>query len=85
MPFPILRGYLLWCTVVNSAILLLWFATFALAGDFIYRLHSRWIPISRESFNSLHYAGMMFFKLAILFFNLVPLIVILITGARISL
>lgn len=37
-----LKPFLLYCTLINYAILLVWFAAFVLAHDFVYRLHSRW-------------------------------------------
>jgi hypothetical protein len=40
----------------------------------MYRLHSRWFQVSRETFDALHYAGMTIYKVGILLFNLVPLI-----------
>lgn len=65
-----------WSTVVNWAILLLWFAIFALAGDWMRRLHGRWFRLSAEQFNAIHYAGMAAYKILILLFNLVPYLVL---------
>ncbi len=69
-----LRAFLLWCTVINYGIILIWFFLFILAHDWMYRLHSAWFHLSVEQFNMLHYGGMAIFKISILLFNLVPYI-----------
>ena len=75
-----IREVLMWCTIINAVMLLVWFAMFALAGDWIYRCHSKWFPLPRETFNAIHYSGMALFKLAIFVFNLVPFLALLIVG-----
>ncbi|HEV8592018.1 MAG TPA: hypothetical protein VGQ55_07945 [Pyrinomonadaceae bacterium] len=71
-----LRTFLLWCTIINYAILVLWFAAFILAHDFLYRIHTKWFKLSPDSFDSMHYGGMSVYKIGIMLFNLVPLIVL---------
>ena len=61
-----------WCSLINIGLLVLWFAMFSLAHDWIYQLHGRWFKLSTERFDAIHYAGMALFKMAILLFNLVP-------------
>jgi len=75
-----IRDALMWCTIINFGMLLLWFAVFACAGDWICRYHGKWFPISRDAFNVAHYSGMLLFKLAVFMFNLVPFIALLIVG-----
>lgn len=75
-----IRDVLMWCTIINFVVLLSWYAMFALAGGWIYRYHGKWFPMSREAFNVVHYSGMGLFKLAILVFNLVPYVALLIVG-----
>lgn len=65
--------FLLWCTLINYGILLLWFMVFVLAHDWMQRWHGRWFQLPREQFDALHYAGMSIFKIGIMLFNLVPL------------
>ena len=74
---PFLRDFLLWCLVVNYFILLLWFAAFVLAHAWLYRLHSRWFRVSEERFDAIHYGGMAAYKVAILLFNLAPLLALI--------
>ena len=65
---------LIWCTVINYALLFVWFGVFVFAHDWLYKMHSRWFGISVETFDTVHYAGIAVYKIAILIFNLVPLI-----------
>ena len=69
-----LTDFLLWCTVLNYLILVLWFIAFTLAHDWIFRLHGRWFHLTADQFDSLHYGGMAAYKIGILLLNLVPLI-----------
>jgi len=76
MSIEFTRSFLLWCTVINYGILVVWFLVFAIAHDGIRRFHGRWFRLSDEQFDSLHYAGMSIYKIGILLFNLVPLVVL---------
>ena len=64
--------FLLWCLVINYGILLLWFLVFRFSHDWMFRLHSRWFNMSKERFDSIHYAAMAAYKVGILLLNLVP-------------
>ena len=75
-----LRSVLGWCTLINYAILLFWFAVFVFAHDRLHRLHGRWFAMSGEKFDSVHYTLMGVFKLGILLFNLVPYLSMRIAG-----
>jgi len=66
------RSFFLYCTVIDSGILLLWFWGFFLARDWMYRLHGRWFHFSKEQFDAIHYGGMALFKFGIILFNAVP-------------
>ena len=70
------RSFLLWCTVINYGILLVWFLVFVIAHDWMRRFHGRWFRLSDEQFDFLHYLGMSIYKIGILLFNLVPLVVL---------
>jgi hypothetical protein len=65
-------NFLLWCTLLNYAVLLVWFAAFAFAHGWMRTLHGRWFHLSQERFDSIHYAAMAVYKIGILLFNLVP-------------
>jgi len=76
MTLSVLKEFLLWCLVVDYALLLLWFILFVAARGWMYRLHARWFRMSESTFDLVHYAGMAAFKLAIVLFNLAPLLAI---------
>jgi len=67
-----IRDVLAWCAVINIGLLLWWFLMFALAHDFVYRLHGKWFKLTVERFDAIHYAGMAFFKIGIFLLNIVP-------------
>ena len=71
-----LKHVLLWCVVINYALLLLWWALFVFAHGWFYRLHQRWFALSPEIFDALNWAGIAFYKLSIILFYLVPLIAV---------
>ena len=74
MNIEILSKFLFWCAVVNYVILIIWFVVFVFARERIYKIHGKWYPISSEQFNAINYAGIAFYKILVLVFNLVPYI-----------
>lgn len=81
MELETLSRFFLWCTIINFAVLLLWFLLFSLAHDWIHRLHGRWFRLSVEQFDAIHYAGIAAYKIGILLFNLVPYVALRIVSA----
>ncbi len=69
-----LQSFLLWCTLINFAVLLLWMLAFFVAHDWLYQRQARWFRLSVETFDRLNYLLVGGYKLAILLFNLVPLL-----------
>ena len=67
-----LTQFFMWCTVINVAIYIVWVLFVLLAPDFVYRLQTKWIPISRETFNVMMYSFMGAFKVVIIVFCFVP-------------
>lgn len=80
MSIEAVRRFLLWCTIINYGVLMIWFLVFVFAHDWIHQLHGRWFRLSREQFDAIHYGGMAIYKIGILLFNLVPYIVLRIMG-----
>jgi hypothetical protein len=74
MSIDTLREAMLWSLVINYGVLLIWFAAFTWGHDRLFRLHSRWFQVSRETFDALHYGSMAVYKIGILLLNLVPLV-----------
>ncbi len=80
MTIELIRDALAWCSVINIGLLLFWVLWLTLAHDFVYRVHSKWLKLSVESFDTIHYTGMAFFKICIFMFNIVPYIALRIVG-----
>lgn len=76
MTIEILSSLLGWATVINLGIVTVWFLAFLFYHDALFRLHSQWFKLSEEKFDTIHYAGMAFYKLGTYLFNLVPFLAI---------
>lgn len=74
MTIDSLTAFFMWCSVINGALLIFWSLLIILAPDTVYRLQSRWFPISRDSYQLAMYAFLGLFKVVYLVFNLVPFI-----------
>lgn len=72
MAIELLQKMLAWSLVINYSLLLLWFVFFIFMHDFVYKIHSKWFKISKETFDAMHYGGIGLFKLLVFVFNLVP-------------
>ena len=70
----------MWCTIINVSLLVISFLFCAFAGDWVYSMHSKWFPISREAFNVAIYSFLGLYKIFVLMFNLVPYIAFVIMG-----
>ena len=80
MSIAMARSFLLWCTIINYGLLLVWFLLYALPHEWLYRIWGRWFRLSAEQFDVISFAGITLYKMAILLFNLVPLIALYIVG-----
>lgn len=69
-----LTDVLLYCTLINYVILLIWFFAFIFAKITIKKLHTQWFKLSDQNFDAIHYSAMAVYKIGILLLNLVPLI-----------
>jgi hypothetical protein len=69
-----LRNLLLYSTIINYAILIVWFVALIVAHNPLYRLHTKWFKLSPDAFDAIHYGGMSVYKIGIMLLNLVPLV-----------
>ena len=69
-----LRNLLLYSTIINYAILIVWFVALIVARNPLYRLHTKWFKLSPNAFDAVHYGGMTVYKIGILLLNLAPLV-----------
>jgi hypothetical protein len=65
---------------LNLGLLMFSFLLLAFAGDFIYRIHSKYFPMSRDRFNSVIYSFIGFCKIIVIVFNVVPWAALAIIG-----
>ena len=80
MDIQTLTSFFMWCTIINSGMLIFLALIYMLAPNLAYRLQSKFIPISRETFDVVFYSFMGLFKVIVLVFNVVPWIALLIIG-----
>ena len=80
MDIQTLTSFFMWCTIINTGFLIFLALVFMLAPNLTYRLQSKFIPITRETFNIVFYSFIGFFKVVVLVFNVVPWIALLIIG-----
>ncbi len=76
MNLDTLRSFLGWGAILNFFFVSIWFFLFLFAKEGIHRLHSRWFPLSRESFAVIHYSGMAGYKLLTWLFFAMPYFVL---------
>ena len=73
MNIETVKRFFLWCTVINYGLLLLWSAVFLLAHDWHYGLTTFWFrSVSTEQYDRVMFAGIAFYKILVILFNLVP-------------
>ncbi len=80
MAIQTLTAFFMWCTILNFALLSFSSLMCIFVSDRVYRIHSKWFPISREAFNVAIYSFIGLYKIFVIFFNLVPYIALLIVG-----
>ena len=78
MELETLTEFFKWCSVINLGIYIVWVLFMLWAPDFIYRVQTKWIRVSREAFNVAMYAFMGSFKIVLIVFCIVPYISLLI-------
>jgi len=80
MDMATLQAFFMWCMILNGGILILSFLITLIARDFVYKMHSKWFPMPRETFNTVIYSFFGIFKMAWLLLNVMPFIALRIIG-----
>ena len=70
----VLSKILLWCFVLGFLSLLLWFAFYMAAADFIFGVHGGMFDLTRHDFDIMNYYGMTYFKGVVVTLFLIPYI-----------
>ncbi len=72
MTLPFVSDFLLWCLLLNYAVLLVWAGVFIFAHDWMYAIHSRWFRIAPDRYDMMHFGALAVYKTGVLLFVLVP-------------
>ena len=80
MDIQMLTRFFMWCTILNMGLLVLSSLILAFAGDFVYRIHGRWFPMPRETFNVVLYSFILMYKIIVLAFCAAPWAALAIIG-----
>ena len=75
-----IRAFFGWCTLINWAILFIWWGMIGLASGWVRGLHGEWFNIPEDRFDEIHYRGMLYFKVAVILFNFTPYLALRIAG-----
>jgi hypothetical protein len=74
------RAFFKWCTIVNFGLLIFTSLFIRFAREWIFWVHTHWIPMTEDDFNVAIYMLLGIFKLLVIVFNLVPYIALVIIG-----
>lgn len=80
MTLELVRDVFGWCGVINIGMLLFWWLFIVVGHDFMYRVHSRWFNLSLEKFDAVHYQAILFYKVGVFLFIIVPYLALRIVG-----
>ena len=80
MDINTIRMFFMWCSVINGAVLILSSLILVFGGSFVFRVHTRWFVMPRETFNAVVYGFLGFYKVVFITFNLVPCLALSIIG-----
>jgi len=74
MTIQMLRDALLWCSVINYGVLIVWFLGYMLLHERLRRWWGAWFHVSDQNVDAINFAAISVFKMGILLLNLVPYI-----------
>ena len=72
MDLVAVRTFFMWCTILNGVLLTVSFLICTMGADWVYRMHSKWFPLPRETFNTMLYAFLGFYKLVYFVYCVIP-------------
>lgn len=80
MNIVLVRDALLRCAAMNFGLLAVWSLLFVFSREWLHRLWSKWFRLSVEQFDAINFAGIVFYKVAILLFLLTPYLALRLIG-----
>jgi len=72
MTYETLYEFFKWCSICNVVLLAWWAIWIMAAPNFVFKMHSKWFEMPREQFNITHYKGMLYFKIVVIVFFVIP-------------
>ena len=51
-----IREFLMWCSVINMVLMTISFLLLTLTRGWVYKIHSKWFPITEPQFNAIAYS-----------------------------
>ena len=78
MTIEALRDFFMWCTIINAALLMLSMLMCMACRGLIHRVHGKFFPMPIETMTVALYAFLGVYKVFLIFFNVVPLVALLI-------
>jgi len=76
------REMLGWCTLINVGLMIFSFVILCAMRSFVYKMHTRWFPMSEHTFNAIVYSYLGVYKIMIIVFNLVPWLALVIISQQ---
>jgi len=80
MDIETLTRFFMWCTIINFVLLNVSFVICIFGKDMAYRLHTKWFPMPKETFNVLLYSFLGLYKMLFFIFNVVPYVALLLAA-----
>jgi len=78
MNIELLTEFFMWCTILNLGVLATWSVVFIAMPDFVYKTQTRFVSVTRESFNNAMYSIIGMYKVFFIVFCLAPYVALLI-------
>lgn len=76
------KQMLAWCTMINYAVLIIWFVVFMFGREWLSRTHGRIFDVPPEKIKTMMYLLIGIYKLGILLFNFVPYVALWAMGVK---
>jgi hypothetical protein len=68
----------MWCTILNGSLLILSFLLCTRGTDWVFKMHSMWYEIPRDTFNAMLYGFLGVYKMLWFIFNVIPYVALVI-------
>lgn len=80
MDIQTLQAFFMWCSIINVGLMIISGILMIIAGEWAYKIHSKWFNISKQAFDIAIYSFLGVYKLLTFVFCIVPWIALSIIG-----